>query len=135
MDRLEEIGADRIALAVVAGHQAWLLTDPDPDLLAESIPADRPESWRTLDATVLHLALAGSLWGVPDTADHIRFDHDPRHAVVEAHRHQGLAVLMRPVAESTVAELAAAGVRMPRKSTSFAPKPATGLVMRLLDER
>jgi uncharacterized protein (DUF1015 family) len=134
LERLGEVGPDHIAFAVVAGQQAWLVADPDPDLLAEAIPADRPESWRRLDATVLHLALAGRVWDVPDTADHIRFDHDARHAVVEAHRHRGLAVLMRPVAEATVTELAAAGVRMPRKSTSFAPKPATGLVMRLFDE-
>jgi len=134
MDALGAVSPQRIAFAVLAGQQAWLVADPDPDLLAEAIPADRPESWRRLDATVLHFALAGKVWGVPDTADHIRFDHDPRHAVVEAHRHRGLAVLMRPVAEATVTELAAAGVRMPRKSTSFAPKPATGLVMRLFDE-
>ncbi|HLK43602.1 MAG TPA: DUF1015 domain-containing protein [Thermoleophilia bacterium] len=134
MDELGAIPPDRIAFAVVAGQQAWLVADPAPDLLAEAIPGGRPEAWRTLDATVLHYALAGAVWGIPDTADHIRFDHDPRHAVVEAHRHHGLAVLVRPVAEETVAGLAAAGVRMPRKSTSFAPKPATGLVMRLLDE-
>jgi uncharacterized protein (DUF1015 family) len=134
MDELGAIGPDRIAFAVVDGQQAWLVADPAPDLLAEAIPADRPESWRTLDATVLHLALAGNIWGVPDTADHIRFDHDPRHAVIEAHQHRGLAVLLRPVAERTITELAALGVRMPRKSTSFAPKPATGLVMRLLEE-
>jgi uncharacterized protein (DUF1015 family) len=102
--------------------------------LSEAIPHDRPAAWRALDATVLHLALAHKVWGVPDTADHIRFDHDAKNAVMEAHRHHGLAVLMRPVAQSTVLELAAAGVRMPRKSTAFAPKPATGLVLRLLDE-
>jgi uncharacterized protein (DUF1015 family) len=132
---LAQIPPDRIALAVVDRQRAWLIADPQPELLAEAIPHDRPESWRRLDATVLHAALAQQVWGVPDTADHIRFDHDAKNAVVEAHRHHGLAVLLRPVAESTVLDLAAAGVRMPRKSTAFAPKPATGLVMRLLDER
>ena len=131
---LDAVAPERTAFAVVAGPQAWLLTDPRPDLLAEAIPAGRPEAWRSLDATVLHYALAARVWGVPDTADHIRFDHDPRHAVIEAHENRGLAVLMRPVRESVVRELAAAGVRMPRKSTSFTPKPATGMVLRLLDE-
>jgi uncharacterized protein (DUF1015 family) len=32
-----------------------------------------------------------------------------------------------------VLELAAEGVRMPRKSTSFGPKPRTGLVLRTFD--
>ena len=131
---LDELPADRIGFAVVDGHKAWLLSDPDERLLAEHVPADRPEAWRRLDATVLHHALAGAVWSVPDTADHIRYDHDPRSAVVEAHRHSGVAVLLRPVAEPTVLELAAAGCMMPRKSTSFSPKPATGLVLRLLDE-
>jgi uncharacterized protein (DUF1015 family) len=132
---LAQIPPDRIAFAVVDRQRAWLISDPQPELLAEAIPHDRPEAWRTLDATVLHMALAQKVWGVPDTADHIRFDHEAKNAVVEAHRHHGLAILLRPVAESTVLGLAATGVRMPRKSTAFAPKPATGLVMRLLDER
>jgi uncharacterized protein (DUF1015 family) len=41
---------------------------------------------------------------------------------------------MRPVAVSDVLALAAAGERMPRKSTSFGPKPRTGLVLRVLDD-
>jgi uncharacterized protein (DUF1015 family) len=134
LQALDELPADRIGFAVVDGHKAWLLSDPDEQLLKEYVPADRPEDWRRLDATVLHYGLAGGVWSIPDTADHIRFDHDPRSAVNEAYRHSGLAVLLRPVAEATVLELAAAGQKMPRKSTSFSPKPATGLVLRLLDE-
>jgi uncharacterized protein (DUF1015 family) len=131
---LEELSPDRIGFALVDGHQAWLLSDPDEKLLDEHVPSGRPEAWRRLDATVLHHALAGGVWSIPDTAEHIRYDHDPRSAVTEAYRHSGVAVLLRPVAEATVNELAAAGYMMPRKSTSFSPKPATGLVLRLLDE-
>ncbi len=131
---LDALPADRIGFALVDGHQAWLLSDPDEKLLAEQVPTARPAAWRRLDATVLHHALAGGVWSIPDTAEHIRYDHDPRSAVTEAYRHSGIAVLLRPVAETTVNELAAAGHMMPRKSTSFSPKPATGLVLRLLDE-
>ena len=134
LETLEATDPDTIALAVVAGHDAWLLTDPDPKLLAEHVPQDRPEAWRRLDATVLHHALAVGVWSIPDTAQSIRYDHDARSAVTEAYRHAGIAVLLRPVPEATVHELAAAGVMLPRKSTSFSPKPATGLVLRLLDE-
>jgi uncharacterized protein (DUF1015 family) len=135
LEALAAIPTDRIALAAVDGQRAWLLTDPAESLLAESIPHDRPEIWQRLDATVLHYALAGKVWAITDTADHIRFDHDARHAVMEAHRHRGLALLLRPVDEAIVLELASLGVRMPRKSTAFAPKPATGLLLRLLDEQ
>lgn len=131
---LAQIPPDRIAFAAVDRQRAWIISDPQPTLLADAVPHDRPEAWRTLDATVLHAA-AQKVWGVPDTAEHIRFDHDAKNAVFEAQRHHGIALLLRPVAEFTVLDLAAAGVRMPRKSTAFGPKPATGLVLRLLDER
>lgn len=134
LEALDAVAPDKVALAVVAGHDAWLLTDPDPKLIAEHVPLDRPEQWRHLDATVLHHALAVGVWSIPDTAQSIRYDHDARSAVTEAYRHAGIAVLLRPVPEATVHELAAAGVMLPRKSTSFSPKPATGLVLRLLDE-
>lgn len=39
---------------------------------------------------------------------------------------------MHPVQEEVVRDLARQGVMMPRKSTSFGPKPATGLVFRTL---
>lgn len=132
---LAEIPPNRIAFAAVDRLRAWIISDPQPTLLDDTIPRDRPEAWRTLDATVLHAALAQKIWGVPDTAERIRFDHEAKNAVIEANHHRGIAILLRPVAESTVLDLAAAGVRMPRKSTAFAPKPANGLVMRLLDER
>ena len=134
LQALDELPDTRIGFALVDGHKSWLLSDPDEKLLAQHVPTDRPEAWRRLDATVLHHALAGGVWSIPDTADHIRYDHDPRSAVTEAYEHSGIAVLLRPVAEATVLELAAAGHMMPRKSTSFSPKPATGLVLRLLDE-
>jgi uncharacterized protein (DUF1015 family) len=135
LEALDAVEPETVALAVVAGHDAWLLTDPDPRLIAEHVPDDgRPEAWRRLDATVLHHALAVGVWAIPDTAQSIRYDHDARSAVTEAYRHAGIAVLLRAVPEATVHELAAAGVMLPRKSTSFSPKPATGLILRLLDE-
>ncbi len=43
------------------------------------------------------------------------------------------AVLLRPVTVSQIAEWAAAGRRMPPKTTYFTPKPRSGLLYRLLD--
>jgi uncharacterized protein (DUF1015 family) len=43
------------------------------------------------------------------------------------------AVLLRPVSVASIRAAAAAGVRMPEKTTFFAPKPRTGMVMRSLD--
>ena len=110
-----------------------LVTDPDPELIARTVRRDRPEAWRRLDATVLHASLLDTLWQVPDAPDHITYIHDAPATVAMAERHGGTAVLLHPVREDVVRDLARQGVTMPRKSTSFGPKPATGLVLRSLD--
>lgn len=120
---------------LLAGDGAFHLVDhPAPDLLARTIPADRPAAWRTLDATVLHATLLEHVWRIPeDSPAHIAYIHDTAATVEKAERDGGTAVLMHPVREEVVRDLARQGVTMPRKSTSFGPKPATGLVLRALD--
>ncbi|MCX5014708.1 DUF1015 domain-containing protein [Streptomyces sp. NBC_00555] len=110
-----------------------LVTDPELALLESTVRRDRPEAWRRLDATVLHATLLDAVWHVPDTPDQITYIHDAAATVDMAERHGGTAVLMHPVREEVVRDLARQGVTMPRKSTSFGPKPATGLVLRGLD--
>ncbi|MFI6286154.1 DUF1015 domain-containing protein [Streptomyces sp. NPDC051018] len=118
---------------LLAGDGAFHLVDrPDPELLARTVRTDRPEAWRSLDATVLHSTLLDHLWSIPDTPEQIAYIHDTEAAVTQAVRNGGTAVLMHPVREEVVRELAEKGVTMPRKSTSFGPKPATGLVLRSL---
>ncbi|MFI1017324.1 DUF1015 domain-containing protein [Streptomyces sp. NPDC020965] len=118
---------------LLAGDGAFHLLDrPDPALLSRTVPTDRPDAWRTLDATVLHSTLLDHVWRVPDAPEHIAYIHDTEAAVTKAERDGGTAVLMHPVREEVVRDLARKGVTMPRKSTSFGPKPATGLVLRSL---
>jgi uncharacterized protein (DUF1015 family) len=120
---------------LLAGDGAFHLVDrPDPGLLARTVPTDRPEAWRTLDATVLHSTLLAHVWHIPDdSAAHVSYIHDTAATVEKAERDGSTAVLMHPVREEVVRELARQGVTMPRKSTSFGPKPASGLVLRALD--
>jgi uncharacterized protein (DUF1015 family) len=120
---------------LLAGDGAFHLVDrPDADLLARTIPTDRPTAWRTLDATVLHATLLAHVWHIPeDDPTRIAYIHDTAATVEKAERDGGTAVLMHPVREDVVRELARQGVTMPRKSTSFGPKPASGLVLRALD--
>lgn len=116
---------------LLAGDGAFhLVTDPDLALLDTTVRHDRPEAWRRLDATVLHATLLDALWHIPDAPDQITYIHDAASTVEMAERHGGTAVLLHPVREEVVRDLARQGVTMPRKSTSFGPKPATGLVLR-----
>lgn len=118
---------------LLAGDGRFHLIDrPDAALLARTVPADRPAEWRALDATVLHSTLLDHIWKIPDAPEHISYIHDTEAAVEQAERHGSTAVLLHPVREEVVRELARQAVTMPRKSTSFGPKPATGLVLRSL---
>ncbi|SES29703.1 Uncharacterized conserved protein, DUF1015 family [Streptomyces sp. yr375] len=120
---------------LLAGDGAFHLVDrPDPALLDRTIPADRPAAWRTLDATVLHATLLDHVWHIPeDDPARVAYIHDTAATVAKAERDGGTAVLLHPVREDVVRDLARQGVTMPRKSTSFGPKPASGLVLRALD--
>lgn len=133
MEALDD-AAERGNAFLLAGDGTFhLVTDPDPALIERTVRHDRPEAWRRLDATVLHATLLDTLWDIPDTPDQITYIHDTEATVEMAERNGGTAVLLHPVREAIVRELARQGVTMPRKSTSFGPKPATGLVLRSLD--
>lgn len=133
MDALAEAASVGNAF-LLAGNGAFHLVDrPGPGLLSLTVPAGRPVAWRTLDATVLHATLLDHVWRVPDDSAHIAYIHDPAATVDKAERGGGTGVLLHPVREDIVRDLARQGVMMPRKSTSFGPKPASGLVLRALD--
>lgn len=137
LEELEDTPGNAFVLtegaATANGTVFHLLDQPSPALLARTVAGDRPEAWRQLDATVLHSVLLDEIWRIPDHPTDITYIHDTRAAVGQAALHGGTAVLMRPVLEDTVRALAEQGVTMPRKSTSFGPKPATGLVLRTVD--
>jgi uncharacterized protein (DUF1015 family) len=121
------------AFVLAGAGRYWLLTEPDPVLVERAVPADRSGEWRRLDATVLHHVLLDTVWEVPDSYTDVLYRHDTASALAAASRSGGTAVLMRPVPESVVRWLAAAGQMMPRKSTSFGPKPRNGLVLRTFE--
>lgn len=117
-------------LASGDGRAAALLTAPDPDRLAAAVPPGRSAAWAGLDVSVLHAFLVADLWGLPDDVEHVGYEHDVAGALAAAGRTAGTAVLLNPTPVEAVAAVAAAGERMPRKSTLFTPKPASGMVLR-----
>ncbi|MBV9369757.1 MAG: DUF1015 domain-containing protein [Frankiales bacterium] len=127
---LAKAGVDGPAFVLTDGERHWLLTDPAADELAAALPADRSEAWRALDVTIAHLLLIRRTWGLEDREDVVDYAHDVEAALAGARASGGTALLLNPTPVAGVAAVAAAGDRMPRKSTLFVPKPATGLLIR-----
>jgi uncharacterized protein (DUF1015 family) len=145
--RLAAAGQEGTAFLLAGGPVLRLLSHPDPVQLAASMPAGVSAPWQTLDASVMQYLLLGRLWGIVDSERDVLIDHDAADAVRAvsgdatatdvAERGAGAfaaaggtAVISNPVPFETVIQIAAHGERVPRKSTSFGPKPRTGLVLR-----
>jgi uncharacterized protein (DUF1015 family) len=122
--------AEAFAAVLADRDQAVLVVDRGGRLreaVGETIP--EPEL-ADLDVTVVHRALVPAVWGLADDEATVRYAHSAAEALDLAGTTDGVAVLLRPTPVAAVAAVAAAGLRMPRKSTLFTPKPASGLVMR-----
>jgi uncharacterized protein (DUF1015 family) len=126
--------ASGFAIVLTDGEQALLVTDPEGALTkAAARPGDDP-ALTELDVTVLHRGVIEAVWELPDDEQTVGYAHSVADAIADARQLDGLAVLLRPTPVTAVAAVAAAGARMPRKSTLFTPKPASGLVMRRLSD-
>jgi hypothetical protein len=115
-------------------HGTHLLTDPDPLQLAHAMPADHSDRWNSLNTSILTEFILPKVWGMRDDDQAVRIVHHNAEAAVRlATRTGGTAVLLKPLATEDVLAVAAGGERVPRKSTSFGPKPRTGLVLRTFE--
>lgn len=85
----------------------------------------------TSDTEVLHDVVFPA-WAVEP--DRIGYHHDVDQTLVEVAIEGGLAVLLHPATVAEVMEVAGTGRILPRKSTSFGPKPRMGLLMRNFDD-
>jgi uncharacterized protein (DUF1015 family) len=97
------------------------------------MPAAASPRWRALDASVMRELLFARLWSIKDNERDVQISHNPAEAVRMAVSSHGTAVLCSPMPIAAVMELAAHGEKVPRKSTSFGPKPRTGLVLRTFE--
>ena len=113
------------AAADDAEHAAFVISDGRVWALLRT-PRTAP-----VDAAVLHEDLLPA-WGVAD--EQIGYHHSLDQALHTTARQPGIVVAVHPPSVAEVMETAARGVRMPRKSTSFAPKPRMGVVMRDLHD-
>ena len=135
---LERLGGEsRYAAVLASGDRAVIIRDADGGLAAASAAAGaagEPPELAQLDVTITHRGLISSALGAVDSVEHVRYAHSIDEALALAG--SGTAILLRPTPVAAVAAVARAGARMPRKSTLFTPKPASGLVLRrFADER
>lgn len=138
---------DLVALSIPAGVDAGpivALQGREPSrprrsgevVLTDGI-VERPLTLRRLtadgrtDVEILHAGLLPA-WGV--TEDRIGYHHTVAQTLSTARRDDGCAVLLHPTTVQEVMAVARSGQVMPRKATSFGPKPRTGLVMRVFED-
>jgi uncharacterized protein (DUF1015 family) len=132
----EADAVDGFAVVLTDGERTVLVTDPDGSLAAAAGRPGDVKALTDLDVTVVHRGLVEQVWQLADDVETVGYAHTVNEALTAATESAGLAVLLRPTPVAAVAAVAAVGARMPRKSTFFTPKPASGLVMRrLADQR
>jgi uncharacterized protein (DUF1015 family) len=118
------------AVVITNGIDSALVSQLAPEVVARGLGADAGTALGRLDVSVLHRVLVEQVWGLEDTVDTVGYAHDVAEAITGAQASGGTAVLLRATPVQAVAEVAAAGARMPRKSTLFTPKPASGVLFR-----
>jgi uncharacterized protein (DUF1015 family) len=123
-------GRPGFAAVLTDGTRANVITDPAGVARAGILAEGEPAALADLDVTVLHRGMVERIWKLADSVDTVDYAHSVEEAVARARAVGGTAVLLRPTPVAAVAAVAAAGARMPRKSTLFTPKPASGLLMR-----
>ena len=109
---------------------AVVLTDGTDTTVIDGLRSPTDELGADLDVVAVHRDLIERRLGLEDTVETVRYAHDVAEAIALARTTGGVAVLLRPTPVEAVMAVARAGGRMPRKSTLFVPKPASGLLLR-----
>ncbi len=128
---LDHESAHGPAFVLAGAERAYLISRPDPEQVEAAMPEQASAPWRALPAAILQELLITRVWGLTDDECSVRVvHHDAGAAVAVAREAGGTAVLCSAMSPGDVYAVASRGERVPRKSTSFAPKPRTGLVLR-----
>lgn len=112
-------------------HLLVLKDGVDP---ARVMPADKSAAWRELDPAILQVLILEKLLGLDaarqKSGEYLAYTRD-EHQALASLREGGcqLAFLLNATPVTEVTRVAAAGDKMPQKSTFFYPKLVTGLVL------
>lgn len=126
-----EIG--KKAFAFYGRNGAKLLVLKNPSVISELLP-DKSSATQGLDVTVLHTLVLERLFGIDaeNMAKQINLTYtkyfDEAISSVDSKKAQ-CAFILNPTRVTEIRDVAAAGEKMPQKSTYFYPKLITGMVM------
>ncbi|HAP66591.1 MAG TPA: DUF1015 domain-containing protein [Nitrospinae bacterium] len=136
---IKERGEKEHIFGMYLGNDEYLLlTLKDEDVLDRLITNSRHPSWKKLDVTILHTLLIEKVLGISEKnlaeQKNITYTISGDEAIkdVKAGKYQ-IALFLNPTKIEEVKDVAAAGEKMPQKSTFFYPKLLTGLVMNKLE--
>jgi uncharacterized protein (DUF1015 family) len=122
-----------IGLIGFAGEKGWWrLAARDDRLHASYLPADRSPAWHGLPAGIVEAVVVQGILGIPPRELHARVSFTQDAETAARALRDGvarIAILLPPPAVADVIAIAAAGDRMPAKSTYFQPKVPAGLVI------
>ena len=126
--------AGKKAFAFYAGGETWyLLILRDLAVMAELLP-DKSEASQGLDVTVLHSLVLEKLMGIDkeNMANQVNltYTRSLEEALESVQKGESQCTfILNPTRVTEIRDVAAAGEKMPQKSTYFYPKLITGLVM------
>lgn len=122
------------AFGFYTGGESWhLLVLKDADAMAEILP-EKSEAYRGLDVSVLHSLILEKYLGIDKENMALQKNLTYTRSLQEAldsvrNGESQCAFLLNPTRVTEIRDVAAAGEKMPQKSTYFYPKLITGLVM------
>jgi uncharacterized protein (DUF1015 family) len=126
--------ATTFTMVLSNGDDAVVFTALSDSVRRQALGAEADSGLGQLDVTLLHRVLVEHVWQLADDEATVSYAHDVEEAIQAADSGH-TAVLLRPTPAAAVAAVAAAGARLPRKSTLFTPKPASGMVIRRFSDQ
>jgi uncharacterized protein (DUF1015 family) len=137
LDELGRTPSGEAVVVVSGGETPPALLQLLPGMRDRLYPEDIPDVMKGVDVTLLTEFIFPRLLEIPgdhlDDVGRVHYHHDAR-AVLDkvAFGQYDMAFIIKPTPIQAVQQIAAAGLVMPRKSTYFAPKVISGLVIHAL---
>ncbi len=130
--------ADKEARPCLGMHidgQSYVLHLLPGDEHLRAMDSERSQSYNALDVSLLHTLILQNQFGIGAAElaaySHVGYTIDAAEAIAKVNSGDyGAAFILRSTPVAQVREVAAAGDKMPQKSTYFYPKLVTGLVLR-----